>query len=293
MKPRLSVFALVPIMLLVLTACSSDVRSRPAAVSPRNPPSAEAIQAAIAKVPFVATSPAVIAEMLKMANVSKKDVLYDLGSGDGRIVIAAAKDRGARGVGIDIDLQRVREASQNAHAAGVSDRVRFIQQDLFDADLHDATAVTLYLVRSVNVRLRPKLFAELRPGTRVVSHQFDMGEWEPDAKSRVGEERVFLWIIPAQVHGVWRWSAGDGSVRTGRLIQNFQNVWGDVRSGSQHLEIRNGILNGSEITFEVERPDNVVEHYRGRVSGNTIEGTVWSGTQRIRWRAHMTENDDQ
>jgi len=134
--------------------------------------------------------------MLKVAQVTKDDIVYDLGSGDGRIVITAAKERGARGIGIDIDPQRIREAEENARKAGVTDKVRFLQKDLFETDIHEATVVTLYLLPSLNLKLRPKLFKELRPGTRVVSHSFDMGDWKPDQTIDVDGRTVYYWVIP-------------------------------------------------------------------------------------------------
>jgi SAM-dependent methyltransferase len=146
-------------------------------------------------VPFVPTPTEVVAGMLRLADVKRGDVVYDLGSGDGRIVIAAAKRYGARGVGIDIDPERVAEASRNARAAKVADRVRFLNQDLFESDLSEATVVTLYLLPRLNLKLRPKLLAELKPGTRVVSHGFDMGDWKPDRTVMVGETAIHLWTI--------------------------------------------------------------------------------------------------
>ena len=131
------------------------------------------------EVPYVPTHERVVAEMLKVAKVGKNDVLYDLGSGDGRIPITAAKQFGTRGVGVDIDPARVIEARANAVKAGVADKVKFMQQDLFETDIKEATVVTLYLLPDVNLRLRPKLLAELKPGTRVVSHNYDMGDWKP------------------------------------------------------------------------------------------------------------------
>jgi SAM-dependent methyltransferase len=146
-------------------------------------------------VPFVPTDQKVVEKMLELARVGPRDIVYDLGSGDGRIVIAAAK-KGARGVGVDIDPQRIEEARENARAAGVEDRVRFVQGDLFKADIGDATVVTLYLLSTVNQRLRPKLLAELRPGTRIVSHAFDMGDWHPQATEQVGGTTVYYWVVP-------------------------------------------------------------------------------------------------
>lgn len=152
-------------------------------------------------VPYVSTPQNVVDEMLKLANVTKDDVVYDLGCGDGRVVITAVKKFGARrGFGVDIDPQRIAESNANAKAAGVTDRVKFVVQDLFQTDLKDATVVTLYLLPEVNLRLRPKLFSELRPGTRVVSHSFDMGDWTPQKTVTVqpGGQRLMLWTIPAK-----------------------------------------------------------------------------------------------
>ena len=155
-------------------------------------------------VPYVPTTEAAVKAMLKLADVKRTDIVYDLGCGDGRIVIAAAKEYGAHGVGIDINPQRVQEAKENAAKAGVTNLVRFEEKDLFDADIHEATVVTLFLLNSVNERLRPKLLKDLRPGTRVVSNTFGMGDWKPEKELMVGEpvqgfslsHKLFLWTIP-------------------------------------------------------------------------------------------------
>lgn len=155
-------------------------------------------------VPFVPTTDTAVAEMLKLADVRKGDIVYDLGCGDGRIVIAAAK-AGARGVGLDINPVRIAEAKANAKKAGVEDQVRFEEQDLFEANVREATVVTLFLLQSVNLKLRPKLLADLKPGTRVVSNTFDMGDWKPVKEVTVGNDedvdaylskRLYLWIVP-------------------------------------------------------------------------------------------------
>jgi hypothetical protein len=153
-------------------------------------------QARSLDVPYVPTPPEVVEQMLQVANVTGDDVLYDLGSGDGRIVITAAQKFGTRGVGVDLDPQRVQEANQNAKEAGVGDRVEFRQQDLFETDFSNATVVTLYLLPEVNLKLRPKLLAELKPGTRIVSHQFDMGDWKPERVVEVGGRTVYYWVVP-------------------------------------------------------------------------------------------------
>ena len=147
-------------------------------------------------VPYVPTPQPVVDKMLELAAVTKDDVVYDLGSGDGRIVITAAKKYGVRGVGVDIDPERIKEANANAVLAGVSDRVKFLEQDLFKTDLKEATVVTLYLLPEVNLKLRPKLWQELKPGTRVVSHAFDMGDWAPQQKVEVEGKTIYYWVVP-------------------------------------------------------------------------------------------------
>ncbi len=150
-------------------------------------------------VPFVESPQPVVDKMLELADISEDDVLYDLGSGDGRIPITAAREYGARGVGIEIKSRLVEKARANAEDAGVSDRVEFRQGDLFEADISDATVVSLYLLPSINLELRPKLFRELEPGTHVVSHDFDMNEWEPDTTWESDGETVYRWTIPEEV----------------------------------------------------------------------------------------------
>lgn len=177
------------LLAVVLVAVSAAVVAQPLKPLDKQP-----------DVPFVPSKERVVDEMLKVANVGKNDVLYDLGSGDGRIPITAAKRWGTRGVGVDIDPERVKEARENAVKAGVADKVKFMQQDLFDTDIKEATVVTLYLLPDVNLRLRPKLLAELKPGTRVVSHNYDMGDWKPlkslTVKLPDGDHQVYYWVVP-------------------------------------------------------------------------------------------------
>jgi SAM-dependent methyltransferase len=151
---------------------------------------------------YVPTPEKVVEKMLELAKVGKDDVVYDLGCGDGRIVITAAKKYGARGVGVDIDPQRIKESNENARQAGVTDRVKFLQQDLFEMDFSEATVVALYLLPSLNLRLRPKLLRDLKPGARIVSHAFDMGDWKPDKVVTIpadpdNEITVYYWVVPA------------------------------------------------------------------------------------------------
>lgn len=158
-------------------------------------------QTPVLDVPYVPTPQPVVDEMLRLGKVKKGDFVIDLGSGDGRIVISAARDHGARGMGVDLNPERIQEANANAKAAGVTDKVEFRQGDLFEQDLSKADVVTLYLLPSVNERLKPKLLRELRPGTRVVSHSFDMGDWQPTQTVQVEGRTVYLWIIPEQGQG--------------------------------------------------------------------------------------------
>lgn len=150
-------------------------------------------------IPYVPTPQPVVDAMLKLANVGKNDTIYDLGSGDGRIPITAAQRYGARGIGIEIDPELVQEANQNAKTAGVSDLVQFRNSDLFQTDMSEATVVTLYLLTENNLKLRPKLLQELKPGTRIVSHNYDMGDWKPERVEQVDGRTIYLWTVPEKV----------------------------------------------------------------------------------------------
>ena len=206
MKLKLSVILLLVIIASILAGCSDQrsaaTQATPApsvAPSPISQASPEASRPKL-DVPYVPTPESVVAKMLELAKVNKNDVVYDLGSGDGRIVITAAQKHGARGVGYDIDPQRIKEANANAQTAGVTDRVRFVQGDLFQADLSEASVVTLYLLPEINLKLRPKLLKELKPGTRIVSHNYGLGDWDPIRTETVdtgtGEHLVFYWVVP-------------------------------------------------------------------------------------------------
>jgi SAM-dependent methyltransferase len=236
-------------------------------------------------VPFVPTPPEVVDEMLRLADLKAGDVLYDLGCGDGRIVIAAAKRFGIRAVGIDIDPVRISESNTNAAAAGVTGKVRFIEKNLFEADFRDATVVTMYLLTSVNLRLRPKLLAELKPGTRLVSHTFDMGEWRPDKSSLIAtmyddQRAVHFWVVPANVSGRWEWDLPDGAGRRHYTLeagQKFQAVTVSATSGAWPLTVDDVVLTGDLIKFRLTADaDGKMTSflYEGRVRGHAISGTV-------------------
>lgn len=180
----------------VLTAVVVKWGQQPQGVDASTEPSSQLAQSRNLDVPYVPTPQPVVDAMLKLANVQPGDRLYDLGSGDGRIVVTAAKRFGTRGVGVDLDPARVREAKANAQQAGVTDLVEFRQQDLFETDLRKATVVTLYLLPEINLRLRPKLLQELQPGTRIVSHAFDMGNWKPEKVMQVDGRTIYFWTVP-------------------------------------------------------------------------------------------------
>jgi SAM-dependent methyltransferase len=235
-------------------------------------------------VPYVPTRPEVVDRMLQMAGVGRNDVLYDLGCGDGRIVITAAERYGTRGVGIDINPERIRESRENADKAKVTGLVKFVQQDLFQTDFHEATVVTLYLLTSVNLRLRPILFAQLRPGTRVVSHDFSMDSWTPDGSDTVmaggRSHSIYFWVIPANVSGTWEWTWPQGASRLPCRLdieQRFQTLTGRLTVGSRELPLKDLRISGDRISFSAETKEGGASRsvlFEGRVLGDSIEGTM-------------------
>jgi SAM-dependent methyltransferase len=236
-------------------------------------------------VPYVPSKPEVVAAMLRMAKITKGDVLYDLGCGDGRIVITAAQQYGVKGVGIDIDPERIRESKENAAKAGVEHLVRFIEQDLFKADFHEATVVSLYLLTSVNLRLRPNLLAQLRPGTRVVSHNYAMDTWKPDDSTIVvvndTTHNVYLWIVPANVSGAWEGAWTDGSGKATpfhlELEQHFQWPSGKIKLGEKEMPLIEIRLSGDQFQFAAEAEDTTPSSrlsFSGKVTGNEMQGMV-------------------
>ena len=224
-------------------------------------------------VPFVPTPYETVEQMLNVANVGPGDYVIDLGSGDGRIVIAAAR-RGAFGHGVDIDPKRITEARKNASKAGVDDKVLFIEGNLFETDFSKATVVTMYLLNSVNMKLRPQMLEKLKPGTRVVSYYFNMNDWQPDKQVQVNNSDVYFWVIPAKVKGNWNWKT-DNKDFTMTASQEFQKITLNLKSGNNTLNVNNPVLSGDKIWFTVENPsDNARYVYHGRVNGNNISGTV-------------------
>lgn len=248
-------------------------------------------------VPYVPTPMPVVDAMLGMGGVGPDDFLIDLGSGDGRISLRAATRFGTRGMGVDLDDNLVRTARADARAQGVQDKVVFEARDLFDTDLSRATVVTTYLLNSVNLRLRPRLFEQLRPGTRIVSHDFNFGNWQPDQKITMdvpgkayGPPRsdIMLWVVPADFAGTWQWTlpGAGGEVRhEASLQQKFQVLDGSVVAPGQ-LRLAEARVKGDTVSFTLSGSAGV-QRYSGRLSGNTIIGEVVlrSGEPPLQWRA--------
>jgi hypothetical protein len=251
------------------------------------------------EVPYVQTPQGVVAAMLELAGVRGTDFLIDLGSGDGRIVITAAQKYGASGIGVDYDSDLVRESTENAARAGVADRVRFVKEDFFETDLSAATVVTMYLLPEFNVRLRPKLLRELRAGARIVSHDWDMGEWPPEATievpapdKKVGLRKVstlFLFVVPAQLAGQWetRVPVGDGTMAVQlEFEQAFQKLGGIARIEGSARPIGRAEVKGRYVAFRVDDPAGGAIRFQGNASADRIVGQVSTPDGRTHpWRA--------
>jgi hypothetical protein len=241
---------------------------------------------------YVPTPQVVVEEMLRMAKIGPKDFLIDLGSGDGRIVITAAKKFGAQGFGVDLDAYLLKLARDGANMEGVADRAQFVEQNLFETDLSKATVISSYLLPEMNLRLRPKILA-LKPGTRVVAHDYHMGDWYPDEQKDIpvpekkvgtpGVSYVYLWVVPSRVAGKWQGSmsaAGKDAPLELAFEQLFQILDGTLRVGSTTSQLRGRVSNGDQITFATQPKDSPGKErheFRGRIAGDTIEGTVRIG----------------
>jgi SAM-dependent methyltransferase len=237
---------------------------------------------------WVPTPEALVERMLAMAQVGPGDVVFDLGSGDGRAVIAAAK-RGARAVGVEFNPDLVALSRRNAGRERLSGaRASFVEGDIFETDFSSATVVTLYLLPDLNLRLRPKLL-EMRPGTRVVSHMFKMQDWDPDETSYLGHTPAYLWIVPARVGGVWRLALSGGGTFVLDLEQTFQKVGGTVDLGPVLAGLRDARLCGDALSFAFVDGEGVLHELDGRAAGSGLEGTFRAGTRKGRWTARRAE----
>ena len=230
-------------------------------------------------VPYVPTPNEVVFAMLKRAQAGPGDIHYDLGSGDGRIVISAIRDfKVDRGVGVDLDPARINEANENARQAGVADRAMFHQADLFGFDFHEATVLTLYLLPEVNLKLRPRILNELAPGTRVVSHAFTMGEWEADEIENINGRHIYFWVVPAKVAGEWQWTVNGTHYRVA-INQELQKLSGELVASGASTPLQYGVMKGELVSFETRRHDANGQPqamlFEGEVVGNAIEATIY------------------
>ncbi|HEV7822040.1 MAG TPA: class I SAM-dependent methyltransferase [Burkholderiales bacterium] len=238
--------------------------------------------------PYVQTPQNVVDKMLQIAHVGPADYVIDLGSGDGRMVITAAQKYGARGFGVDLDRRLVELANKRAASEGVADRAVFYERDLYETDMTAASVVTIYLLPEVNLMVRPKLLATLKPGTRIVAHDYDMGEWKPDEQlvldapdkpvGRDKKSKVFYWVVPANAAGKWRWEmqlAGKPAVFTVNIAQNFQTISGSVSVDGNSWPLENARLTGEEIQFTVHDARSKTRYeFSGHIAGQAITGAA-------------------
>jgi len=226
---------------------------------------------------WVPTPEELIAAMLEMAKVTANDYVVDLGSGDGRIVIAAAK-RGARAMGVEFNPDMVELSRTNAQKEGVSDKASFVQGDIFETDFSKATVITMYLLPDLNIKLRPKILM-MKPGTRVVSHAFSMEDWEPDQTANVEGRTAYFWIVPAQVAGSWTWPNAELTLK-----QDFQKIEGSLKMNGKEQPLQNAKMEGDRITFAAGG-----SQFTGRITGNGVAGTVKAGNgTEAKWTAQRS-----
>ncbi len=203
-------------------------------------------------VPYVPTDTKIVQAMLDLAEITNKDYLYDLGCGDGRIVVTAALERGTRGIGIDLDPMRIAEAMELAGNSMVEHMTDFFEADLMEVDFSEATVITLYLLDMVNVELRPRLLEELKPGTRIVSHAFDMADWKPDRHVRLGSVNLYKWIIPARVAGCWQWQHENGDTYQIKLKQKFQQLSGQAWINGEEVKLHRARIYGDLLELGIK-----------------------------------------
>lgn len=254
---RASYLMLAAVLAVAGAACTPPADAQTSSPKPFSSPAGVELD-----VPYVPTPEPVVEAMLNLGDVDASDYVIDLGSGDGRIAVGAGK-RGARALGVDINPERIVEANANAKAAGVTNRVRFVRQDLFETPIGEASVLTMYLLPEVNLKLRPVILKQMKPGTRVVSHAFTMGDWIPDATETVQGSQVMMWIVPAQVGGRWTLTGAGGGVL--ELTQTYASVEGALGG----KPIREALLRGDRIQFTADTPQGP-RLFAGRVEGGRI-----------------------
>ena len=222
---------------------------------------------------WIPTPEGLIDKMLTAAKVTDKDKLFDLGAGDGIIAITAARKYGAQSVGIEYNPDMAQFARRKVAEAGMNDKVRIITGDIFQEDFSSATVVTLYLMPHLNMKLRPTLL-KMKPGTRVVSHAFTMGDWEPDETMSFNHTQGYFWVVPAQIDGSWVMNGFDGGPIRVNLSQSFQNIGGTLTRGGQSFAMLGAKLRGDEVKFQFITPDRKVHAFSGRVEGGRLTGKV-------------------
>ena len=269
------------LILAVINSGQTFAQTKPAAASEFQPYSGQPGKDVV----WVPTPESVVNKMLDLAKISPQDYLVDLGSGDGRTVITAAK-RGTRALGVEYNPDMVTISNREAARAGVTDKVRFVNGDIFATDFTQASVLTMYLLPSLNLKLRPTIL-DLKPGTRVVSHAFNMAEWEPDETANIEGRQAFLWLVPAKVAGNWTMQI-DGQTRELTLQQTFQVLSGSIKAGTEAASLVDARMRGEEIRFAyIEK--GLKREMVGRVQGNSISGTArgaapqgssWTATRR-------------
>jgi hypothetical protein len=234
-------------------------------------------------VPYFPTPQAVVDRMLEIAELKDSDFLIDLGCGDGRIPVTAAARYGARGLCVDADAQRIVEAKENAAKAGVADKVEVRKEDLFDTDIGNASVLTLYLSLGINIKLRPRILEKLKPGARVLSHDFNMGDWLPDRTERIMGRILYLWVVPAQVAGSWQltYDGPQGAASFAlELEQQFQGLDGAAVIDGKRVPLRNGTVNGERVSFSVDAGNDRILRFNGRFADGRLEGEGWKAARR-------------
>jgi SAM-dependent methyltransferase len=220
--------------------------------------------------------------MLELAELKSSDFVVDLGCGDGRILVTAAQRYGAQGLGVDFEAQRIVEANENAKRAGVSDKVQFRKEDLFDTDISNSTVLTLYLSLAINIKLRPRILETLKPGARVLSHDFNMGDWLPDRTERISGRIVYLWIVPAKVAGNWQLTHdgphGPVSLEL-TLEQQFQQLSGNAKIAGNAAPLRDALVTGDGVGFAVDIEGRSTR-FDGRAVGGQLQGNGWKATRK-------------